>query len=280
MAEAPTAAATELLKGLGAVENEPAEAPEPETPPEGAEASPPEPGEQPDDSPAPSEPGEQPGVTDAQSLAKAAGISLDKLYKVVFKTDQGDITLGQMKDAAKGVQAIETREVKLRKDRSEFETTMQAMDQDIDLVLTLRADKFAPQELQQLQDLKAKHNRFHQQALLRIRPELAQEPALEAALTDINDLLNEYGFPPGFSNTLGMHQWVNLLLDITAQRNKLKAIESSEIKPKGQRRPAVSRAARKGTLEKIEADFKSGKITKEDRAGLILLAGIDKRKAS
>ena len=276
MAEAPTAAATDLLKGLGAVIDEPAEAPEPETPPAGAEAPPPEPGQPPDDSPAPSEPDKPSGVTDAQSLAKAAGISLDKLYKVVFKTDQGELTLGQMKDAAKGVQEIDTREIKLRKDRSEFETTMQAMDQDIDLVTTLRAGKFSPEELQQLQDLKTKHNRFHQQALLRIRPELAKEPALEGALASINELLDEYGFPPGFSGTLGLHQWVNLLLDVTAQRDKLKAIESSEIKPKGQRRPAVSRKARQGTLEKIEADFKAGKISKEDRAGLILLAGMKK----
>ena len=280
MAEAPTAAATDLLKGLGAVIDEPAEAPEPETPPEGQEAAPPESGEQPDDSPAPGEPDKPSGITDAQSLAKAAGISLDKLYKVVFKTDQGEISLGQMKDLAKGSQAIETREVKLRKDRSEFETTMQVMDQDIDLVMGLRADKFAPQELQQLQDLKTRHNRYHQQALLRIRPELAKEPNLETAITEINELLDEYGFPPGFSGTLGMHQWVNLLLDVTAQRGKLKAIESSEIKPKGKKRPAVSRKARQGTLEKIEADFKAGKISKEDRAGLILLAGIDKRKAS
>ena len=277
MAEAPTAAATDLLKGLGAVIDEPAEAPA--DTPEPVEAPEPTPGEQPDDSPAPDEPSKPEGITDAQSLAKAAGISLDKLYKVVFKTDQGDISLGQMKDLAKGSQAIETREVKLRKDRSAFETTMQVMDQDIDLVLNLRADKFAPQELQQLQALKARHNRYHQQALLRVRPELAKEPNLETALTEINELLDEYGFPPGFSATLGMHQWVNLLLDITAQRGKLKAIESSEIKPKGQKRPAVSRKARQGTLEKIEADFKAGKITKEDRAGLILLAGIDKRKA-
>ena len=277
MAEAPSEAATSLLKGLGAVvEDEPAEAPEDETPAP-VEAPDAAPGEQPDDSPAPDEPAKPAGVTDAQSLAKAAGISLEKLYKVAFKTDQGEITLGQMKDLAKGAQEIDTREIKLRKDRSEFETNMQAMDQDIDLVLNLRADKFAPAELQQLQDLKTKHNRFHQQALLRIRPELAKEPALEAALGDINELLNEYGFPPGFSNTLGLHQWVNLLLDVTAQRNKLKAIASSEIKPKGQKRPAVSRAARKGTLEKIEAEFKAGKISKEDRAGLILLAGIDKK---
>jgi hypothetical protein len=213
------------------------------------------------------EPEGEPEPLNMKGLAEKLGTSPAKLYRDVELIP--GLTLGQAKDRAKDL--LEGDGMLASVEERRIATTNEIEQQRHDAQLALSLPDMTPEQRQ------AAYGAYtEQQNTLAVKTiEGWDEPGTrEAELTEISALLQEYDVPQARANNTVDALELRILADYNRLRKRVSKAKDSVVKPKPDKQLSTrKRPVSKSANAKIEADFESGKISRNDAITALIANG-------